>query len=115
LPKRDSQLALMLEDTADRTRRFLPMHTTGRRVPVPILFGSMAIGRKIVAAISGWLDTGRDDRINTMRLAAIGIVMAIVASGIVAETGIATAIVDIDLATAMVAIGSDGSLELPLV
>ena len=77
MPKRDSQLVSMLEDTADRTRRFLPMPIIGRRAPARILSGWMAIGRTIAGAISGSLDSGRDGPIITIRVAAIGIVMAI--------------------------------------
>lgn len=63
----------MLEATADRTRRLLPMYTTGPRAPDRITVGLTAIGRKIAGAISGWLGIGRDVRINTIRLAVIGI------------------------------------------
>ncbi len=53
LPKRDSLSALMLEVMADRTRRFLPTHTTGHRAPGPITVGLTAIIPKIAGVISG--------------------------------------------------------------
>jgi len=51
------------------------MYTIGPRALVRITVGLTAIGRKIAGAISGWLDSGRDVRINTIRLAEIGTVI----------------------------------------
>jgi hypothetical protein len=98
LPKRDSQSALTLEDTADRTRQPLPMYTSGPRAPVRITVGLTAIGRSLTGAISGWRDIGRDGHITTTPVAAIGTATAIVDMGSETMTGIGIATMIVDIA-----------------
>ena len=103
MPKRDSQSVSTLEAMADRMRQLLPtMYTTAHRAPVRTTVGLTAIGRKITAAIPGWRDIGRDGRITTTLVAAIGTATVIVDtvigdmdSDITGAIGTETTIVDI--------------------
>jgi hypothetical protein len=96
---------------ADRMRRSLPTRMSGHLALDRITVGLMAIGRKVTGAISGWLDRGRDDRINSIRVAGIGIAMVIVASDPADEIGITTVTVASGpvIANGIVAIDSEAA------